>query len=265
MGQSDSLCISPLRSSLSGLVKSSTFNEALLGSGRSVLASERLVCLSSQSSGDQTSRVPLPLEPACPASCLEVLSGLGTFCLLGQKLPSVSSERLAFRAGLQRLLLQTSGFHGCSLPGEVVLIPPWMLWMESLSLQGHCSTDSGIFPIYLQGLKLLVPAVKGCRVALNYVFSLAGLDLSYHVQHLHSWGSCTFSFLTDFVVKTQNPSVPDPSFNELLVSSLDDFVGGNRDELLLCPIRALWKYLAHMDQFHLDIPFLFVSADWRKK
>ena len=35
--------------------------------------------------------------------------------------------------------------------------------------------------------------------------------------------SCTFSFLPDFVAKTQNPSVPDPQFDEFMVPSLDDF------------------------------------------
>ena len=37
------------------------------------------------------------------------------------------------------------------------------------------------------------------------------------------------------------------------------------DELLLCPIRALRKYLSRMEQYHPGIECLFISAGWRKK
>ena len=57
--------------------------------------------------------------------------------------------------------------------------------------------------------------------------------VAFHVHH-----SCTFSFLTDFLAKTQNPSVPDSRFEEFLVPSQDDFVGGNRDELLTLPHKG---------------------------
>ena len=67
--------------------------------------------------------------------------------------------------------------------------------------------------------------------------------LSFRVHHLHGWKSCTFSFLPDFVAETQNPLVCDSSFEEFSVPSLDDFVGNDRDGLLLCPIWALRKYL----------------------
>ena len=36
------------------------------------------------------------------------------------------------------------------------------------------------------------------------------------------------------MAKTQHPSIPYSHFEEFSVSSLDDFVGGNQDELLLC-------------------------------
>ena len=45
----------------------------------------------------------------------------------------------------------------------------------------------------------------------------------------------SFSFLFDFVAKTQNPSVPVPRFDEFTVPFLDDFVDGDRDELFICP------------------------------
>ena len=53
--------------------------------------------------------------------------------------------------------------------------------------------------------------------------------LSCHVRHLRSWSSCTFYVLPDFMVKTQNPSVPDSPFVEFSVLSLDNFVGGDQD------------------------------------
>ena len=53
-------------------------------------------------------------------------------------------------------------------------------------------------------------------------------DLSSRVRHSQGWKSYTFSFLPDFVAKTQNPSVPDSCFEEFSVPSLDDFVGDDR-------------------------------------
>ena len=51
--------------------------------------------------------------------------------------------------------------------------------------------------------------------------------LFFHVDHSWCWRSCTFSFLPNFIAKIQNPSVPDPRFDEFMVPSLDDFVDGN--------------------------------------
>ena len=49
------------------------------------------------------------------------------------------------------------------------------------------------------------------------------------------------------MAKTQKPSVHDPRVEEFMIASLDDFVGGDRDEFLLCHIRALKKYLLAME------------------
>ena len=89
--------------------------------------------------------------------------------------------------------------------------------------------------------------------------------LSFCVRHSRGWRSCTFSFLSDFIAKTQNPSVSDPHCDEFSVPSLDDFVDGDRDELLLCPIRALRKYLSWKKQYCPGIESLFVSTGVRKK
>ena len=53
---------------------------------------------------------------------------------------------------------------------------------------------------------------------------------------------CTFSFFPNFVAKTQNPSVCETHFEEFTVPSLADLVDDDRDEMLLCPMRALKKY-----------------------
>ena len=79
-----------LCSSSPGLVKSSAFNKALLGSHHFVLVSDRLVYQSSQPSGGQNSRAPLAVEPAYSASPWEVPSGPGILmssCLEVTKCP----------------------------------------------------------------------------------------------------------------------------------------------------------------------------------
>ena len=50
--------------------------------------------------------------------------------------------------------------------------------------------------------------------------------------------------MSDLMAKTQNPLSHDPRFKELVIHSLYDFVDVDSDELLLCPIRALKKYLS---------------------
>ena len=58
-----------------------------------------------------------------------------------------------------------------------------------------------------------------------------------------------FLLPSGLVAKIQNSSMPELRFKELTVPSLDDFMGGNRDELHLCPVRALKRYLARTEQF----------------
>ena len=43
-------------------------------------------------------------------------------------------------------------------------------------------------------------------------------------------------------------------------------MGSDKDELLLCPIRALWKYLARTEQYRLGIEGLYIFAgQWKEK
>ena len=76
--------------------------------------------------------------------------------------------------------------------------------------------------------------------------------LSFQVCLSCSWRSCTFSFLPDFMAKTQNPYIPDSHF--------EDFIGGDQDELLLCPIRARHKYLTQTEQYWPGIEGLLIST-----
>ena len=61
--------------------------------------------------------------------------------------------------------------------------------------------------------------------------------LSFRVRHSQGWISCTFSFFLTLLLR---PRIP--RFDEFTVLSLDSFVDGDKGELLLSVIRALWKY-----------------------
>ena len=70
--------------------------------------------------------------------------------------------------------------------------------------------------------------------------------LSFWICRSRGLKSCTFSYLPDFVAKTQNHSVHDPHFDEFTIPTLDYSVGGDWDEFLLCPIRAFKRYMARI-------------------
>ena len=92
--------------------------------------------------------------------------------------------------------------------------------------------------------------------------------------------SCTASFV--FVILGVGDPAPSPSFltlwprpkirqlpylhfNEFTVPSWKDFVDGDRDELLVCPIRALQKYFSQTEQYRPHNEGLLISTDMRKK
>ena len=89
--------------------------------------------------------------------------------------------------------------------------------------------------------------------------------VSSFVCGIHGIEDPATSFLPDFIAKTLDPSVPNPCFDGFTFPLLDDFVGGNRDEFLLCPIRALRKYLSRMEQYHSGIEGLLISTGMIKK
>ena len=79
------------------------------------------------------------------------------------------------------------------------------------------------------------------------------------------WNSMTFSFVPDFVAKNQDPSVFDPRFESFTIPSLRDFSGGDQDEMLLCPVRAVRQYLRRTRNFRPELPRLFLSTGRRRK
>ena len=70
--------------------------------------------------------------------------------------------------------------------------------------------------------------------------------------------SFTFSFLPDFVAKTQNHTVYDPWFGGFDVPSLVDFMTEDRDKMLLCPISALKRYLSKTEQLRPACSTFFI-------
>ena len=67
--------------------------------------------------------------------------------------------------------------------------------------------------------------------------------LSCAVRRRLDGKSLAFSFAPDFIAKTQRPEHPSSYFDEFSVPSLQDFVGADPDEMLLCPVRSLNAYL----------------------
>ena len=71
--------------------------------------------------------------------------------------------------------------------------------------------------------------------------------------------------ITYFVIKTQHSSIYDSRFEEFMVPLIDDFIGGDRDEILLCPVHAVRWYVSWTEQYHPGISSLSISTSERKK
>ena len=65
------------------------------------------------------------------------------------------------------------------------------------------------------------------------------------------------SYIPDFVAKTETDSNPIP--RSFIVKSLADFVGNMKEELLLCPVRALRIYISRVEKLLPRPRQLFVS------
>ena len=88
--------------------------------------------------------------------------------------------------------------------------------------------------------------------------------LSYRVSHTRNWGEVSFSFVTGFVAKTQDPSSLVPRFEGFSVPALPN-ARNNRNGRLLCPVRAVRCYLNHTAPHHPRCERLFVTAGHSKK
>ena len=88
--------------------------------------------------------------------------------------------------------------------------------------------------------------------------------LSYRVSHSRNWGEVSFSFVPGFVAKTQDPSFLAPRFEGFTVPALPN-AKNNRNGRLLCPVRAVRRYLDRTATHRLRCERLFVTAGRSKK
>ena len=86
------------------------------------------------------------------------------------------SERTAFCEELQWSSLWTSRvFQQPSIKGSGLSSP--INVVDGISMQGHYSADSEVFPLFLQRTQAISCCSLSYRVVLHHVFSLAGIDL----------------------------------------------------------------------------------------
>ena len=83
--------------------------------------------------------------------------------------------------------------------------------------------------------------------------------LSYRVSHARNWGVVSFSFVLGFVAKTQDPSSLAPRFEGFTVPALPN-ARNNRNGRLLCPVRAVRRYLDRTAAHRPRCERLFVTA-----
>ena len=113
-------------------------------------------------------------------------------------------------------------------------VPPWdllqvlsFLWGPPFEPLSGCSLkDLSRKVLFLVALAIARRVGELQAVSASVSFSGSDIFLSY---------------LPEFRAKSESASNPLP--RSFRVRSLDDFVGDLQDELLLCPVRALWVYL----------------------
>ena len=88
--------------------------------------------------------------------------------------------------------------------------------------------------------------------------------LSYRVSHARNWGEVSFSFVLDFVAKTQDSFSLAPRFEGFTVPALPN-VRNNRNGRWLCPVRAVRRYLDRTAAHRPRCERLFVTAGHGKK
>ena len=88
--------------------------------------------------------------------------------------------------------------------------------------------------------------------------------LSYRVSHTRNWGEVSFSFVTGFVAKTQDPSSLAPRFEDFSVPALPN-ARNNRNGRLLRPVQAVRVYLDRTAPHRSRCERFFVTAGRSKK
>ena len=90
--------------------------------------------------------------------------------------------------------------------------------------------------------------------------------LSYRVSHSRNWGEVevSFSFVPDFVAKTQDPSSLAPRLEGFTVPALPN-ARNNRNGRLLCPVRAVRRYLDRTAAHRPRCEWLFFTAGRSKE
>ena len=88
--------------------------------------------------------------------------------------------------------------------------------------------------------------------------------LSYRVSHTRDWGEVSFSYVTGFVAKTQDPSSLAPRFEGFSVPALPN-ARINHNGILFCPVRAVRCYLDRTAAHRPRCERLFVTAGRSKK
>ena len=177
-----------------------------------------------------------------------------------------------YRAALNHVFLLTGmNLAACSVVFRIfrhfeMSFPPCKIQPPdcNLSLVLRCSSRPPFEPLKLASDKHLTWKTY-FLLALVSAKRVGELHLSFRVHHSRGWRSCTFSFLPDLVAKTQNPSLSDSRFEEFLVPSLDDFIGDDRDKLLMCPIPSLWKFLSRTESIVLGLRACSSLLDERRR
>ena len=136
------------------------------------------------------------------------------------------------------------------IPIRPVWPPPWDLEVVLRFLRS--STFEPLSSLSLHSLTKKVLFL----VSLAMAKRVGELQALSHVVSFSSSGAC-LSYVPEFVAKTESALNPIP--RSFMVNSLDDFVAGLDEELLLCPVCALRECLKRTSSF-VDCPCrLFVS------
>ena len=88
--------------------------------------------------------------------------------------------------------------------------------------------------------------------------------LSYRVSHSMDWKEVSFSFVPGFVAKTQDQSSFDPRFESFAVPALPKS-SSSPNGRLLCPVRAVKRYLDHTAKHRPRCERLFITTGRTKE